>query len=709
MENSIIEQLAKINISENKIKELEQKPKIVENINSIREYSPEFTKMHYSLACTVPKDLDILKIADLIDRGLIRHENALKGVFKYYSTKSSEPIEEYIRRNDPSAGEIESRIKGKLPAQRGKLLRELKNEIPYCDFKVALEIINGLPADQLVEEERADPGAEEESADSKRNGKYKWLEEGLASRLHKPEENRQETDEILRKHLERTGSGVVTRFPPEPNGNLHIGHVKALNLSFEFAEKYGGHTYLRFDDTNPKKEKEEYFKSIKEDIEWLGFRPYKVTASSDYFEWMNERSYDLIRKNKAYVCHCSREDIKNRRSIFQNEREGGNFDPTILSPYRERSIEENLECFDRMMSGGYKDGEAVLRFKMDLSSRNPLMLDLVASRCIDIVHPTKQRNFHVYPSYEYALCVCDSLEDITHSFCSREFYTRQEPYHWVLKMLGAYEPVQWEFSKLILSNTVLSKRKMTQIVEHKGLSWDDPRLYTIRGMRRRGFTPDAINRFAKSAGITFSDSIMDVRALENYVRDDLFRVSKKVFCVRNPIKVTINELSKRSVVLPASASEGECNIEVSKVVYIDGSDFMEAPSEGYERLTKGNPVGLIGIGAIKFVEKTGDGIVCSLCDEKPKKFVQWVSKLDNKVVLRLYEPLFSEFDPDKPDFLNRINTEFETTEGYCDFRIKEAKTYDKFQFIRIGYFCCDQDSTKDSLVFNLTIPLRSSY
>ena len=708
--DSNIEQLLKnLSISDSKISEISKKGQITNNIARISSVSPSFSRLHYSLACTAPKSINVQEASKLINSGLIRHENMLRALYNYHEKGLTEPIQEYIQRNDPSRDEIVDIIKKKSGMDKKRMLREIKSEIPFADFKIVMEEIKSLP-------EVASPIKAVARSNSNTDTKYSWLDEGEVSQLSKPEANKQANTKILEEHLNRTGGRVVTRFPPEPNGNLHIGHVKALNLNFNYAEKYSGVTYLRFDDTNPRNEKEEHYKSILEDIEWLGFKPSKITSSSEYNDFMNEKSVELIKKGKAYVCHCNIEDIRLRRQIFQRERDNGRFDPTILSPYRNRTMDENLKEFSRMMNGCYSDGAAVLRFKMDLESKNPLMLDLVGSRIINIEHPGKKRNWRVYPSYEFALCVADSLEDVTHSFCSREFLTRQESYHWLLRNLEMYEPVQWEFSRLNLSNTVLSKRKMNKLVE-MGMGWDDPRLYTVKGMRRRGFTANAINSFVKSVGLTFSESIVDVKILENFVRADLDLVASRVFCIKQPLKVTINNMNRKTVEIPAlGRAEGNkaLKVDVRKVVYIEADDFCENLLEEshllYQRLTREQPVGLIGIGTIKFVERSNDGIICELCDAKPKKHIHWVVNLENKVTLRLYKPLFKSFNPDQVGYLDDLLLDScEISKAYCDERIKEARPYNKYQFVRMGYFCCDVDSKEGDLIFNLTIPLKSSY
>lgn len=699
-----------LEVPDDKIDELLRKPQLVQNISTVLECSFSFTKLHYTLACTAPKNTDIRGICRLIDSGLLKHESMLRGVYKFFENRSSnrESAEEFIKSNDISRDEIEKRIISKLPCSRASLLREMKKDMPYADSKIVVELVNeksheaGAAASTATEQ----PAAEKEPPE-----KYKWLRQGEIATISMPKDNKINDERILREHLRRTGGKVITRFPPEPNGQLHIGHVKAINLSFLFAEMHAGETNLRFDDTNPRKEREEHFRAIIDDVEWLGYKPTKITASSDNNDRMNEMAVDLIRSGRAYCCHCSLDDIRNRRLSFQKERDAGNIDPTILSPYRNRSSEKNLDIFNRMLAGAYRDGEAVLRFKMDLDSKNPLMLDLVGARIIDVVHPGKNRNWMVYPTYEFALCVSDSLEDVTHSFCSREFKTRQEPYHWLLRSLGLYEPVQWEFSKLILSNTVLSKRKMGAIVQNYGLGWDDPRFYTVSGMRRRGFPAEAINRFVRSVGITFSEIIIDIRILENFVRTELQSTSKHVFCVTNPIRLNIVNLTKREATLPDPLKLGQpLKVTVNKTVYISGSDYMETPSESFFRFAKTQPVGLIGIGTVRFASRAADNSInCELTEDKPLKYIHWVPALKNKTQLMLYKPLFKSFNPELDGYENDIDLDsLEILDGYCDDRILGAAPLDRFQFVRMGFFCCDKTSTAEKMVFNLTLPLKTS-
>ena len=687
------DKLRGISLSDEKINELKTKPNLIKNMEVIVNTGNNFTKMQYSLACIAPKNCNLIELSNLIEEGYVTNDSLLKGLVKL-GKKSKDEYIDFCKKHTYNEQDIINfiRLLKEKKETKATISSKLKEQYLYYDTKIFLKEMANYNLNVPME-------------------KYtkNWLDEGEIKFLHKPGENPQKTKKIMEDHLKRTGGKVITRFPPEPNGNLHIGHAKALNLSFEYAKKFNGITYLRFDDTNPKNESNELYNGIIEDVKWLGFEPFAITASSDHFEAMHEMAKTLIKKNKSYVCFCSLEEIRARRSKYQKERDEGNDDPLILSPYRNTSVEQNLIEFEKMLKGEYKDGEAVLRFKMPLKSKNPLMLDLVGARIINMVHDRKQKNYIVYPSYEFALCVCDSLEDITHSFCSREFYTRQEPYHWLLQELDMYEPVQWEFSRLNISNTVLSKRKLTKIVD-EGLNWDDPRFYTIKGMRRRGFPASAINKFVQSVGITFSETIIDVKILESFVLKELMQIAKKATCIINPLKVYINKCTTGII-----SNEP---VDVNNIIYIDKDDFDETNNSDFLRLTKIQPVGLINLGVLKYIKDESDGIRCELLtvDEcKPNKFIQWLPNLDNKVELRMYKPLFKSFDPDEIGYMNDIDltNSLEIIDGYVDNTVLNTYIEDKFQFIRIGFFCCDFDSiindNQKKLVFNLTLPLNKNY
>ena len=332
----------RLEISDSKAEELLTKPQIIANIELINGVTANFTKIHYSLACTAPKNANLKKISEFIDEGLIKHDNMLRGVYRMMDKRlSDEEIVDFIKMNDYSRETIEEALDNKKGKAKKDILKEIKSEMPYADFKIVMEIVNTMEEPSVIEDRKED---EEPKG---------WLDDGEIARLHKPGENPQISEEIRQAHLERTGGKVVTRFPPEPNGNLHIGHAKAINLNFEYAKKYGGYTYLRYDDTNPRNECEEHFESILEDLRWLGYEPYQITNSSDYFDKMVGFSFDLIKKGKGDVCHCNPEDIRNRRKLFQSERDAGSLDTSLLSPFRNRSVEENLVEFQKMLDGKY--------------------------------------------------------------------------------------------------------------------------------------------------------------------------------------------------------------------------------------------------------------------------------------------------------------------------------------------------------------------
>lgn len=552
---------------------------------------------------------------------------------------------------------------------------------------------------------------------------------GEVLKFHKPGENKQLNDEIMRKHLAATGGKVVTRFPPEPNGFLHIGHAKAINFNFGYAKAHGGITYLRYDDTNPEAEEQRYYDAIKENVEWLGFEPYKITYASDNFDQLYLYAIELIKKGKAYVCHMTPEEI--RASRGGDDCKGARFD----SPWRNRPIEENLREFEKMKNGEYEEGKAILRLKQDMQSGNPCMWDLVAYR-IDKTnaHHRTGRKWCIYPMYDFTHCLCDSLENITHSLCTTEFILAREAYYWVCDQLEVYKAVQWEYGRLNLTNTILSKRKLTKLVE-EGIvsSWDDPRLYTLAAVRRRGFTPASINRFCEEIGITTAPTVVDVRKLESFVRDDLNKTTLRRMCVLEPLLVefvNVPEDFKRTITLPNDPRDplkGDSTIELTRQVYMDSCDFRldsTAASEEFFRLTPNQPVGLYRVGVMKFVKVETDpetGKPCKVYVEldqaevpsvKPKTYIQWVPKETAlPAEIRIFSDLFKSVNPQaNPNgWLADVNRDSLRVihDALVDSRLAEAKIEDKFQFQRVGYFCVDPDTAKSSkLVFNLTVSIK---
>jgi len=551
--------------------------------------------------------------------------------------------------------------------------------------------------------------------------------DGEVRNLHKPGENPQINPELMKKHLEKTGGKVMTRFPPEPNGFLHIGHAKAMNFNFRYAEAHGGHCYLRFDDTNPEVEETRYYKSIQGMVEWLGFKPYKITATSDYFPELYALAIKVIKNGKAYVCHQTAKEMQLGRG--GEDGMGQKFE----SPWRNRSIEENLREFENMTKGKYKEGEATLRLKIDMFCGNPYMADPVAYRVMYWPHCRTGDEWCVYPTYDFSHCLTDSVENVTHSFCTTEFISQREAYYWICDAAEVYKPVQWEYGRLNITNTVLSKRKLMKLVNEKYVNgWDDPRLYTLEALKRRGFTPTAINTFAERLGITTALTTVNMELLEAAVRDDLNKIAIRAKAVLEPLKVTITNFPEGviedRVVLknPVDPSMGEHTIPFTQVIYIDRTDFRENADNDpdYRRLAPGKEVGLsrgFNITCTDVIkDKAGKIIELKATydptnSRKPKAHIQWVAHCPSrnspvKAEVRIYENLFLSKNPDAVPggFLNDINPNSLTIipDALIDVTVLNAKPLDKFQFERIGYFCVDKDSTSPHLIFNKTVNLK---
>lgn len=536
--------------------------------------------------------------------------------------------------------------------------------------------------------------------------------------FHKPGENYKtdgyvvtpNTMKHLEDHLKFTGGQVRTRFPPEPNGILHIGHAKAININFGYAAVNKGICFLRYDDTNPEKEEEKFFVGIKDMVEWLGYKPFKITHSSDYFDQLYEWAIVLIKKGLAYVCHQKAEDIKG-------------FNPPP-SPWRDRPVEENLQLFQDMKNGKIDEGKATLRMKVTLEEGKQ---DPVAYRIKFIPHHRTGDKWCIYPTYDYTHCLCDSIEHITHSLCTKEFQNRRSSYYWLCNALDIYCPVQWEYGRLNMNYTVVSKRKIAKLITEKIVNdWDDPRLFTLTALRRRGFPAEAINSFCARMGVTGAQSVVDPMMLEASVRDALNESATRVMVVLNPLKLTIVngcEISKVSVPdFPNDPSKGSHDVKLDTTVFIDGSDFKEAPEKGFRRLAPNQTVGLKHAGlvlTVKDILKKTDGSISEIKvsaepvsnTNKPKAFIQWVSG-PVSVEVRLYERLFKHKNPEDTSevpngFLSDVNTSSLTVEeGYADRSLLSAKPFDKFQFERIGFFSVDPDSSSDRLVFNRTVTLK---
>lgn len=521
---------------------------------------------------------------------------------------------------------------------------------------------------------------------------------------------------------------VVTRFPPEPNGYLHIGHAKSICLNFELADEFKGRTNLRFDDTNPLKEDTEYVEAIKEDVKWLGFEWDGLYFASDYFEEMYNRAVLLIKKGKAYVDDLSAEEIRKTRGTLT--------EPGTESPYRNRSVEENLDLFQRMRNGEFKDGEKVLRAKIDMSSPNINLRDPVLYRIAHATHHNTGDKWCIYPMYDFAHPLEDAIEGVTHSLCSLEFEDHRPLYDWVIRECEMeHVPRQYEFARLNMTNTVMSKRKLKMLVDEKIVDgWDDPRMPTIAGLRRRGYTPEAIRAFAREIGVSRSNSVVDAKMLEHFIREDLKLKAPRTMAVLRPLKVVITNYPEGQVEMldaennPENPEMGIRQIPFSREIYIEQDDFMENPPSKYFRLFPGNEVRLKHAYFIKChdVIKDEQGNVVELhCTYDPetksgtgftgrkvKGTIHWVdAKHAVPAEFRLYEPLILDGQEDGDSFLENINpNSLETLHGFVEPNLKDSKPHDKFQFFRHGYFNVDPKyTTPDKLVFNRIVSLKSSF
>ncbi len=545
----------------------------------------------------------------------------------------------------------------------------------------------------------------------------------------------QEIDKDLAEN--KNGGAVLTRFPPEPNGYLHIGHAKSICLNFSLAQKYGGGCNLRFDDTNPVKEDVEYVDSIQEDVKWLGFNwEGEVKFASDYFDQLYEWAVKLIKNGKAYVDDQSAEKIAAQK--------GTPTEPGTESPFRNRSVEENLDLFERMKKGEFAAGEKVLRAKIDMASSNMHMRDPLMYRIIHQSHHRTGDKWCIYPMYDFAHGQEDFIEGITHSICTLEFEVHRPLYNWFLDQILDGEPVperrtrQIEFARLNLNYTVMSKRKLLELVQ-KGIvaGWDDPRMPTVSGLRRRGYTPESIRNFADKVGVARRDGVIDVALLESCIREDLNKKASRVNAVVDPVKLIITNYPEGQVEMvdvinnPEDESKGSRQLPFSREVYIERDDFMEDAPKKFFRLGPGREVRLKGAYAVTCTDfkknaETGEieEIYCTYDPEtksgattvtrKIKGILHWVSvehAVDAEV--RMYDRLYnheapsSQKDADHLDFINPDSLKIVTAK--VEPSLKDAKPLDQFQFQRVGYFCVDKDSTSDKLIFNRTVALKDSW
>lgn len=537
-------------------------------------------------------------------------------------------------------------------------------------------------------------------------------------------------EEIIENDIKAGCKQIHTRFPPEPNGYLHIGHAKSICLNFGLAKRYNGTCNLRFDDTNPTKEETEYVDSIKEDIQWLGFTWNKECYTSDYFQQLYDWAVLLIKQGLAYVDDQTQEEIRQTRGTVMVA--GTN------SPFRDRSVEENLALFARMKNGEFADGAKVLRAKIDMGHSNMLMRDPLLYRILHAHHHRTGNDWCIYPMYDYAHGESDSIENITHSICTLEFDVHRPLYDWFIEKLAIYPSHQYEFARLNITNTVMSKRKLLQLVQQKlVMGWDDPRMPTICGLRRRGYTPASVRAFADKVGVAKRDNVIDLGLLEFCVREDLNHTAERRMAVLDPIKVVIINYpeDKEEIIScinnPEDEAAGRRDVPFSREVYIERDDFMEEPPKKYFRLSPGNEVRLRYAYLIKCEEviKDAEGKITELrCTydsqslggtssdgRKVKGVIHWVdAKKAKEVEVRLFDRLFLQENPDVVEegktFVDNINPDsLRIVRGFVEPALANAKLGQNFQFERLGYFSLDKDTTPENRVFNRTVTLKDSW
>jgi glutaminyl-tRNA synthetase len=523
---------------------------------------------------------------------------------------------------------------------------------------------------------------------------------------------------------------VRTRFPPEPNGYLHVGHAKSIMLNFGLAEEFGGECNLRFDDTNPTKEETEYVEAIIEDVKWLGgdFGD-RIFYASDYFQQLYDWAIQLIKKGKAFVCDLSSEQVRETRGTLT--------EPGQNSPYRKRSVEENLDLFARMKKGEFPDGSRTLRAKIDMASPNLNMRDPVMYRILHAEHHRTGNEWRIYPMYDWAHGQSDSIENVTHSICTLEFESHRPLYDWFVEQLEVFHPQQLEFDRLNLTYTVMSKRKLLQLVQ-QGIveGWDDPRMPTISGMRRRGYSPQGLRNFARSLGVSKTNGITELEKLEYYIREDLNKTALRVMTVLRPLKLVLTNYPEgqvewmESVNNPEDAAAGTRSVPFSRELLIEQDDFREAPPRGYHRLYPGNEVRLRYGYIIKCNDVVKDPVTGEITEiqctydpetrsgrqtRKVKSTIHWVSAAHAvPAEVRLYEKLFIAENPNETpegsDFTMFVNpASLEIVQGKAEPSLASARPGNRYQFERLGYFCADKSSTAEHLVFNRTVELRDTW
>ena len=772
MAEELIKKFVSIGLSEEKAKETLKNESLTKTLNELivetnkhlntsNGHNKSVGKLIYQTATTLKSQIrpHLPLIVEYIAKETIDSELKLTAAIDYLLANPSTNVD--IKAFETSAGvgvtvsdeQIRDSVKSVIEKHRkdllekryrfslGIIMAEMKKALKFADGKAVKAEVDRQILELLgpkTEQDLAKPVKEKsnkvtneskkitDSADSGEN--YTNFIELLKNKahFHKPGENfktdgyvlTDKTMGLIERHLKATEGKVMTRFPPEPNGILHIGHAKAVNVNFGYAEAFNGCCYLRYDDTNPEKEEERFVREIKEMVEWLGYKPFKITHSSDYFDQLYEYAIRLIEKDLAYVCHQKQEEIKG-------------FNPPP-SPWRSRPVAENLKLFNDMKNGKLNEGEATLRMKVTLEEGKQ---DPVAYRIKFVEHHRTGNKWCIYPTYDFTHCLCDSIENITHSLCTKEFQSRRSSYYWLCNALDIYCPVQWEYARLNMNYTVVSKRKIAKLIEQKIVSdWDDPRLFTLTALRRRGFPSEAINSFVAKMGLTGALSSVEPVMLESMVRDVLNTTAPRAMAVLNPLKVRITNFPSKMPLVPIYLEvpdfPSDPNIKSTHLIpferelYIDREDFREETDDKtYRRLTLSQRVGLKHAGYVLEVSKVIRNekkevesleAVCYKATEveKPKSFIHWVS---TPIIceVRLYEPLFKHKNPEDPNevpngFISDCNPNTLTIikEAFVDASVKYAKPYDKFQFERVGFFSVDPDSKFTRPIFNRTVSLK---
>uniref|UniRef100_A0A3P9PQM6 Glutamine--tRNA ligase n=1 Tax=Poecilia reticulata TaxID=8081 RepID=A0A3P9PQM6_POERE len=674
----------------------------------------------YSMASRLKDNKRLVFLSDCIAQRKICTELQLAAALDFVKSHPEDPISQ--KEFDEACGvgvvitpeQIEDAVESVIKKHKEQLLMEryrFNMGLLMGEARSALKWADGKVIKNEVDVQVLHLLGPKTEADLEKKPKVRELSlmeqlRGEALKFHKTGENYKtegyvvtpKTMDLLQKHIEFTGGQV---------------EKKVFSESKLFLQANDGICYLRYDDTNPEKEEEKYFTAIKDMVEWLGYTPYDVTHASDNFQKLYDLAVDLIRRGHAYVCHQKGEELK-----------GHNVPP---SPWRDRPVEESLVLFERMKKGMFAEGEATLRMKMVMEDGK---MDPVAYRIKYTPHHRTGDEWCIYPTYDYTHCLCDSIENITHSLCTKEFQARRSSYYWLCNALDLYCPVQWEYGRLNLTYTVVSKRKIIKLVETGVVrDWDDPRLFTLTALRRRGFPPEAINNFCARVGVTVSQTTTEPHLLESCVRDVLNDTAPRAMAVLEPLKVTITNLPKDTKMdvrvpdFPANESKGTHTVPFTRTVFIEQSDFREVMEKGYKRLTPEQPVGLRHAGYVISVQKVikdSQGkvveleVTCCSSDtaEKPKAFIHWVSQ-PLVCEVRLYERLFLHKHPEDLSevpggFLSDINPNSlqVISSALVDTSVKGAKALDKFQFERVGYFSLDPDSSADKLVFNRTVTLK---